>query len=277
MKLQRKLTDAEWEEIVKEGPGVRMYKDKKTLFYNGEILYDEDIHEYLVHDREERWSWEVVIILPGVEVIPRCTFILCWKVETVVMADTVKRIEYGSFKGCSRLEFVKLSRNLEYIGEWAFEDCKSLTSIFIPPSCTMIDRNAMEECKSLIIFHVPRHTQLGDCVIAGTKLLNSSHFGEDELQIDYFGNYQTNEQVNAWIKNINGGDEECALHRACSSFNPMTDIISQIVKKQGFKSFHKKNAIGISPFKYLEENPFADIDQQKLMKRYILEMMGETI
>ena len=142
MKLQKKLTDAEWEEIVEEGPGVRNYRGKRTLFYNGEKLYDEDIHEYLVQDREERWSWEVIIILPGVEVIPRSTFVLCWMVETVIMADTVKRIEYGSFKGCSRLEFVKLSRSLEYIGEWAFEDCKSLTSIFIPPSCTMIDRNA---------------------------------------------------------------------------------------------------------------------------------------
>ena len=193
------------------------------------------------------------------------------------MSDTIKRIEYCGFKHCSSLKFVKLSTNLEYIGDFAFEDCTSLTAIFIPPSCTMIDRNAMEECKSLIIFHVPQHTRLGDCVIAGTKLLNSSHFGEDELQIDYFGNYQNNEQVNAWIQSMNGDNQEYALHRACSSFNPMIDIISQIVKRQGLRSFRKKNVIGVTPLQYLEENPFADVDQHKLMKRNILDMMGETV
>jgi len=192
------------------------------------------------------------------------------------MSDTVKRIEYGVFKSCSSLEFVKLSTNLEYIGEWAFENCESLTAIFIPPSCTEIDECAFSGCKKLIIFHVPQTTELGDNVIANTALIQASHFEEDELQLG-LSYYQNSEEVNVRIKNINGQDEEYALHRACSSFNPISDTIYEIVKRQGLESLKKENEIGITPLQYLEKNPFADIDQRKLMKRYILEMMGEII
>ena len=63
----------EWRKFI---PGIRMYKGKKTYFYNGEKLWDvtddwED--QLLVHDKDERNSWEVIIVLPGVEVIPDFT------------------------------------------------------------------------------------------------------------------------------------------------------------------------------------------------------------
>ena len=66
----------EWRRFI---PGVRMYKGKKTLFYNGEILFDSYIYEYgeddedeifLIYNEEERKSWEVIIVLPGVDSIP---------------------------------------------------------------------------------------------------------------------------------------------------------------------------------------------------------------
>ena len=80
------------------------------------------------------------------------------------------------------------------------------------------------------------------------------------------------------IKNINGDDEQFALHRACSSYYPMTQVIYEIVKRQGLIAFKKKNLIGITPLEYLEANPFAeDIDQIDIMKRYVLEMMGEAV
>ncbi|GFH47060.1 hypothetical protein CTEN210_03535 [Chaetoceros tenuissimus] len=277
MKLQRKLTNKEWEEIVKEGPGVRNYRGKKTLFYNGEELWDEDTYESLVHDREERLSWKVIIILPGVEVVPDHTFYYCENLETVIMADSVKIIEEKAFCCCDSLKFVKLSRNLEYIRYAAFSNCTCLTSMFIPPSCREIGDHAFDECHQLIIFHVPQATDLGENVIANTKLIEASHFEEDELQLDFFGEYQNNEEVNAWIKNMNGDDDEYALHRACSSFNPIIDIIYGIVKRQGLRSFKKENEIGITPLKYLEKNTFVDINEQKLVNRYILELMGETI
>ena len=196
----------------------------------------------------------------------------CKNVKTLIMADTVKRIEKFAFDSCSSLKFVKLSRNLEYIGFSAFDGCKSLTSIFIPPSCRGIEDNVFSGCKKLIILSIPQYTQLGEDVIMDTALIRASHFEEDQN-----GEYQNSEEVNAWVKNMNGDDEEFGLHRACSSFNPMADIIYEIVKRKGLASFQKKNEIGITPSKYLEENPFAHVDQQKLVKRYILEVMGEAV
>ena len=261
---------------------MRMYKGKMTCFYNGENLWDreiehfEDVYLHYYNDEIERDDWEVVIVLPGVEVIPDLAFVDCGRLKTVIMSDSVRRIERQAFEYCRSLEFVKLSRNLEYIGKWAFCCCESLTSIFIPPSCREIDRCAFSGCKKLIIFHVPQTTELGGNVIARTLLIQTSHFEADELQLDTSGDYQNSEEVNAWIKNINSQDEEYALHRACSSFNPMADIIYEIVKRKGLASFQKKNEIGITPLKYLEENPFAHVDQQKLVKRYILALMGEA-
>ncbi|GFH56885.1 hypothetical protein CTEN210_13361 [Chaetoceros tenuissimus] len=188
------------------------------------------------------------------------------------MAGTVKRIEHVGFIGCRSLEYVKLSRNLEY-GENTFYSCWSLTSIFIPQSCRVIDRDAFRGCKELIILHVPQTTELGETIISETALIESSPF-ETEYRGEYDGN---DEEVNTSIKNMNGNDEKYALHRACSSFDPQTDTVNVIVKSKGLAAFQKENALGITPLHYLEENPLADIDQRILVKRYILEMMGETI
>ncbi|GFH50294.1 hypothetical protein CTEN210_06770 [Chaetoceros tenuissimus] len=250
-----------------------MYKGKKTCFYNGEKLYDRENGEYLVYSEEEQNLWEAVIVLPGVEVIPEFTF-GCNNIETVIMNDTVKRIEEMAFAGCENLFFVRLSRNLEYIGDNAFCDCTALTSIFIPPLCREIGKWAFESCDQLIIFNVSRQTQIGENAIVRTALIKAS-----PLQVDGNGWYDgIAERVNEWIKNINGDDDQYALHRACSSYNPLTDVLYQIVKRQGLRSFKKKNEIGITPLQYLEANPFAeDIDQCSIVKRYVLEMMGEAV
>ncbi|GFH50059.1 hypothetical protein CTEN210_06535 [Chaetoceros tenuissimus] len=262
----------EWRRFV---PGVRMYKGKKTLFYNGEKLYDRENEEYLIYDKEEQNSWEVIIVLPGVRVIPEWTFHSCKKIETVIMADTVQRIRWSAFGRCCRLTFVKLSRNLEYIRDYAFFGCFSLLSIFIPPSCTEIGSEVFRGCKKLIILHVPGQTQLGEGVIGDTDLIRVSSFA-----INQGGSYDIHisENVNEWIKNINENDEQFALHRACSSFNPITEVVYEIVKRRGLSSFKKKNQIGITPLEYLEANPFVeDFDQSAIMKRYVLEKMGETL
>jgi hypothetical protein len=155
-----------------------MYKGKKTLFYNGEILVDEN-DDFLVYDEEEQKSWEVIIVLPGVEVIPADTFNELDKIETVIMDDTVRRIEDYAFSRCISLEFVKLSRNLEYIGRFAFADCESLASIFIPESCREVHFLAFRGCKKLMIMSVPQHTQLGENVIADTALFHASSFRQN--------------------------------------------------------------------------------------------------
>ncbi|GFH44646.1 leucine-rich repeat domain-containing protein [Chaetoceros tenuissimus] len=258
-------------------PGVRMYKGKKTLFYNGEPLWEGrnvDGHPRRIYDWKERDSWEVIIVLPGVELIPNETFSSCENLKTVIMADSLKRIEEWVFNHCYCLEYVKLSNNLEYIGYGAFQSCSSLSSVFIPPSCREIDYGAFWNCKKLIIFVVPQHTQLGEDMIGCTALIEASLF-----ELNENGDYESenSDEVNEWIKNTNGNTDEYALHRACSSYNPFTEIIYQIVKRQGLEAFHKKNEIGITPFQYLDTNPFADISQSAIMKRYVLEMMGEAV
>ncbi|GFH50057.1 hypothetical protein CTEN210_06533 [Chaetoceros tenuissimus] len=262
----------EWRRFI---PGVRMYQGKMTtLFYNGEILWDDENDEFLLYDQEEQMSWEVIIVLPGVEVIPPDTFGGCEKLETVIMSDSVRRIGHMAFDICQSLVFVKLSRNLEFVGYGAFRWCESLASIFIPPTCREIERSAFFGCEKLIIFNVPRQTQLGGNVIGDTALIRSSSFA-----INQSGYYRTNisENVNNWIKNIHGNDDRFALHRACSSFNPLNEIIYEIVKRQGLTSFKKKNEIDITHLEYLAANPFAeDIDQCSVMKRYVLKMMGEA-
>lgn len=101
----------EWRRFI---PGVRMYKGKLTLFYNEEKLCDrrENKLQYLIYDEKEREKWEVIIVFPGVEVIPEFTFEFCINVETVIMSDSVKRIEDGAFMKCKILKFVRLSKTM---------------------------------------------------------------------------------------------------------------------------------------------------------------------
>ncbi|GFH61912.1 hypothetical protein CTEN210_18388 [Chaetoceros tenuissimus] len=193
MRLFRKLTKKEWKEIsekYKDG-GIHMFRGKRTLFYNGEKLWDVENREHLIYNDEERQTWQVIIILPGVEVIPDHTFQECGNVKTVIMADTVRRIETDAFSQCYSLKFVKLSTNLEYIGASAFSFCECLTSIFIPPSCREIGTWAFYECKKLIILSVPQHTQLGEGVITDTALIHrtESYHQQDD---------NTKEAPNLW-------------------------------------------------------------------------------
>ena len=258
----------EWRRFI---PGVRMYKGKMTLFWNGQILCDRDTGEFLIYNWEERKTWEVIMVLPGVEAIPEGTFSHCQNVKTVIMADTVRRIEYQAFLFCCSLEYVRLSRHLEYIGDNGFYFCKSLPSMFIPTSCTWIGHGAFANCE-LIILSVPQHTQLGENVIACTPLIAASSF-----EINNQGFYQNLDEVNQWIKNINQ-DEIYSPHRACSTVNPpLENDIVATMRRQGLGALREPNSIGVTPLQYLEANPYADIDEEKIMKKYILEMMGEVV
>ena len=65
--MKMRVQTEEWRRFI---PGIRMYKGKKTYFYNGEKLRDDD-YDSLIYSWEERLTWEVIIVLPGVEVIPK--------------------------------------------------------------------------------------------------------------------------------------------------------------------------------------------------------------
>lgn len=299
MKLQRDFTNKEWKEISKKykDGGVHNYRGKRTLFWNGEKLLwkkeDADEEEgntdlHRVYDKEERDSWEMIVIMPGVEKIPHRAFVKLKNLKVVIMANTVKRIDMSAFAECISLVFVKLSRALEIIGAFPFYGCSSLTSIFIPPSCREIWRGAFYNCTKLIILGLPQQIQFGKVVIRNGReefLRGREVFQRTELmkrspiRTKKNGEYDWDDDEEAaiqWIRSINNEDAY-ALHRACSSFNPLPEIIHDIVKRQGIGSMRVKNEIGITPSQYLNANPFAEISEREIVKRYILDMMGEII
>lgn len=263
-----------------------MYRGKRTLFYNGALLFDQNLGVYSNYNVAERQSWEVIIVLPRTRVISKQTFHGCWNVEAVVMADdSVERIEEYAFSMCNGVEHVQLSTNLQYIGErafmsWvhlpsiilpqnllvigknAFEHCNLLTSIIIPLNCIEIGDGAFSECTELLIFNVPTNTVLGRNVINHTALMRKYV----ALGLD--------EEVNTWIKNINNNDED-ELHRVCSSINPNIRNILNIVQQQGLRSLKTENTNGITPSEYLSANPFTNITELMIIKTCILNKIGE--
>lgn len=70
-------------------------------------------------------------------------------------------------------------------------------------------------------------------------------------------------------------DEIFALHRVCSSFQPTLEMIVDVVKEKGGpKAFKVKNNIGITPSRYLKENPYTDVTEKEIVEKYVLDMMG---
>lgn len=63
------------------------------------------------------------------------------------------------------------------------------------------------------------------------------------------------QEAHTWFKNLNGSDEY-SLHRACSSYQTLQEVIHGIVEERGLGAFTKKNELGITPSEYLKENHF---------------------
>ncbi|GFH57034.1 hypothetical protein CTEN210_13510 [Chaetoceros tenuissimus] len=268
MKLRKKLTKKEWEEAKALGPGIHNFRRKVTLIYNGKKSWnkstlDKNTGKILLNN-VDRDSIEVIIILPGVKIIRGSRF-HGFNAKIVIMADAVKRMEKYAFYYCENLRFIRLSRNLEYIGDKAFSGCDSLRSIFIPLTCREIGEKAFWYCNKLIIFIVLRNTQLGENAINCTALGRARRRYEDLHKIN------VREDDDEWINN------EFDLHRECASCNPSEEVIYEIFKEQGRKYFQLKNNIGITASEYLNENPYTDLNDQKLINRHVLDMMGEII
>ena len=48
-----------------------------------------------------------------------------------------------------------------------------------------------------------------------------------------------------------------------------------ICEQGGLHAMAQKNTVGIAPSEYLSANPYADVDEMKLIKRFVLEKMEE--
>ena len=78
-------------------------------------------------------------------------------------------------------------------------------------------------------------------------------------------------EMNEWSKSMNQS-KEFTLHRECASFELSEDKIFEILKERGLSSFNMGNKIGITAARYLEENSFSEIDEQKLINRDVLDL-----
>ncbi|GFH61896.1 leucine-rich repeat domain-containing protein [Chaetoceros tenuissimus] len=268
-----------------------------TLFYDGsKQLFNEELHgefwgEYYDHDCNEdeidnweewdlsveckkywreRLSWQQIIIADGVTEISKWTFAVCYNVKRVIFANTVIRIGECALLRCRSLVYIKLPTHLEYIGTSSFCLC-NLLSVFIPPSCRVIRNDAFGYNEYLYILNVPQHTALGGNVIDGTVLAKASPF---EVNTSGWYHSEVNDDMNTWIKNLNHG-EAFALHRACSSFQPLKQVLFTIIQKKGLRAFKVKNSAGITPSQYLNENPYTEFTEKEIIHDYIMKMMGE--
>ncbi|GFH46386.1 hypothetical protein CTEN210_02860 [Chaetoceros tenuissimus] len=235
----------------------------------GEGWEDWDMSDECKAYCRRRRSWQQIIIEEGVTEIPAWTFVRCTNIKRVIFSNTVIRIEECAFYYCKDLIFIKLSINLAHIGSDAFQGC-DLISVFIPSSCRAIKWGAFSLNKNLKIFHVPNQIELEPNVLGQTKV-----FEESPFELNEYGEYhdQTDE-VHDWLKNINN-DEKYSLHRACCSFQPLKEVIINIILQRGIGAFNIKNEAGITPSRYLKENPYADIKETEIIRDYIMKIMGE--
>lgn len=224
------------------------------------------------YTKEERESWEVIIILPGVEIIPDYAFHECINVESVVMHESsVNSIGYGVFHKCNLLKFMKLSKNLRYIGKWSLSFCSSLYSIFIPESCQEIDEDAFHGCVQLLVFNVPRHTQIRDPNMTDAALFLNPIYKERK-------SYRARRHwyYNAVSFGPNGEPEECPVHRIFSTSNLNFGDIHTLVQEHGINAFWKRNVLGLTALQYLRMNPYydEDVDEMEFIRRYIFKNIG---
>ena len=245
---------------------IQLVDNLKTVFYDGSELWEGGMFNGspILYNKKERESWERIIVLSGVQVIPHHTFLYCYNVHIVILADTVIRIEDLAFHSCKNIYWFKLSRNLEFIGIAAFEGCEALISIFLPPSYEICNY-AFANCKNLKLLNVLGECRLGLFIVVNTKLVGMSFFENVYSMDDSY-------EVNEWLVS-NNRSEEYALHRVCSSYEPKVEDIVDIVQENEMTAFHNPNNIGITPSVYLESNPFSNIKEIEILRHFIMQML----
>ncbi|GFH44051.1 hypothetical protein CTEN210_00525 [Chaetoceros tenuissimus] len=228
-----------------------------------------DCKQYL----RERSSWEQIIVVEGVTMIPIFTFYNCANIQRVILSNTVIRVQYYAFKCCKSLVYMKLSINLEQIDDCAFEGC-NLASVFLPPRCRFVGGWAFGHNHNLNIVSVAQDTEIGSGAFFRVKFLGKFPFHHSLYEWPQY--YEHYEEIHTWMKNINN-HEDYALHRACSSYQPLKEVIMSIIENKGIRAFKTENSIGITPSEYLKENPYTEVTEQDIIHDYLMKMMGEVV
>ena len=117
---------------------------------------------------------------------------------------------------------------------------------------------------------------------------------ETELSNQYF-DFDLIGDSKGWLDFLNGGFEdidewlhfpeweENSLHRICCSTNEneallISEQIYQVVQEKGPQALLAKKKIGITPLQYAKENPYLEnIDEMKMLRRYIVEKLGQVV
>ncbi|GFH44049.1 hypothetical protein CTEN210_00523 [Chaetoceros tenuissimus] len=240
---------------------------------------DEDFSEWESWDLSneckryvrERQSWQQIIVVEGVTEITEATFSLCFNIQRVILASTVIQIHKFAFFRCTSLVYIKWSVNLEFIGYKSFDQC-NFSSVFLPPTCRIVQLWAFAENKNLNIFNIPQDTEFEGFPFILSKFVEKCPF-RNSPTLSYSADC---EEANTWMKNINN-HEDYALHRVCSSYRPLKEIIMSIIEKKGLGAFKTENSIGITPSQYLKENPYTDVTEQDIIHDYLMKMLGEVV
>ena len=245
------------------------------------IESNQDISNECKEYMKERLSWEQIVVMEGVTEIPERTFRNCKNIKRVIFANTVVRIRLDAFAHCTGLVYVKWSINMEYIGGDAFNDC-NLSSAFIPPRCREIRDRAFQANKNLSIFHVPQDTELGRDILPCTAIARASCLYPipDPMRVKRprtspDAELARSNNMNQWLKNMNN-DDTCALHRACTSYQPLKEVIHTIIQEKGLKAFRQENDAGITPSQYSKENPYSALPEKEIIREYLMKAMGEV-
>ena len=181
------------------------------------------------------------------------------------------RIERFAFCRCESLVYIKWSVNLEFIGYRSFDQC-NFSSVFLPPRCRLVQGWAFACNDNLNIFNVPQDTEFQGFPFILAKFLEKCPF-RDRPTLAYSDHC---EEIQTWMKNINN-HEDYALHRACSSYQPLKEVLMPIIEEKGLRTFKTENSIGITPSQYLKENPYTDVTEQDIIKSYLMKMTGEVV
>ena len=160
----------------------------------------------------------------------------------------------------------------------------------MPPRCREICEDAFKYNKKLSIFHVPQDTELGRNIIVGTALARASSMENNEQLIGTGHNFTghnfaqvrayeqgriaASNNMNQWLKNMNN-DSQFTLHRACSSYQPLKEVINAIILQKGLKALREENSAGVTPSRYLQENPYTELNEKEIIREYLIKMMGE--
>lgn len=223
-------------------------KPLKVIYYDGEQWCDYK-GEPIAHTREERETWEHIVVKRGVKIIKAFTFANCKNVKKITMSSTVKRIDTNAFAYCESLMEIDWSGcSISYIGSGAFFGCISLYSVYIPTPKKRgkIKQWAFSDCTDLRIF-VAENFDYGPGVFYNTRMMDSFPLGGSSDDHD----------LQKWMDHRH---DDLPLHRICTSDTPSICRINAIFSEQGIESFIRQDKVGLTSVDYLSINPYADVD-----------------